>query len=195
MYYSPAYTVASHKQKEEIMKADSGASRTYLKEAHKDFLKKHQSLRHGPAATLPDGTQINATSQGNLPLHTSLDIQALVYPHLTNESLLSIGQLCNQGCIAIFEKEHLYIMKNGKLILKGVRNLQDGLWDVPFQENKIDTINYIINKDQSKTDLAQYLHACAFSPVISTFQDCIKKGNFISWPGIDNISFKNSSRL
>jgi hypothetical protein len=26
--------------------------------------------------------------------------------------------------------------------------------------------------------------------VISTFQDCIKKGNFISWPGIDDINFK-----
>ena len=195
MYYSPAYTVAPNKQKCEIMKADSGASRTYLKGTHAQFLNNHQTLRHGPAATLPDGSQINATAQGNLPLHSSLNIEALVYPHLTNESLLSIGQLCNQGCIAIFEKEHLYIMKNGKLILKGMRNLKDGLWDVPFQEHKIDNINYIINKEQSKTDLAKYLHACVFSPVISTFQDCIKKGNFISWPDIDNINFKNSSRL
>jgi hypothetical protein len=172
------------------MKADSGASRTYLKGTHAKFLQNHKKLQHGPTATLPDGSQINTTAQGNLPLHSSLNIEGFVYPHLPNESLLSIGQLCNQGCIAIFEKEHFYIMKNGKLILKGRRNFKDGLWDVPFEKHKIDTINYIINKDQSKTELAKYLHACAFSPVISTLQDCITKGNFITWPGIDNINFK-----
>ena len=56
MYYSPAYTVASHKEKREIMKADSGASKTYLKEDHKDFLQNHRTLKHGPTATLPDGS-------------------------------------------------------------------------------------------------------------------------------------------
>ena len=34
------------------------------------------------------------------------------------------------------------------------------------------------------------MHACAFASVISTFETCIKKGNFISWPGIENINFK-----
>ena len=38
-------------------------------------------------------------------------------------------------------------------------------------------------------ELAQYLHACAFSPVISTFQKCINKGNFLSWPGIEKLNF------
>ena len=51
-------------------------------------------------------------------------------------------------------------------------------------------MNYIISQDKDKTELAQYLHGCVFSPVISTFQKCIKKGNFISWPGIDNLNFK-----
>ena len=38
----------------------------------------------------------------------------------------------------------------------------------------------------------QYFHGCAFSPVISTFQECIRKGNFISWPGIDDLNFKKT---
>ena len=41
-----------------------------------------------------------------------------------------------------------------------------------------------------KRDLAQYLYGCAFSPVISTFQQCINKGNCITWPGIDNLNLK-----
>ena len=41
-----------------------------------------------------------------------------------------------------------------------------------------------------KTDLAQYFHGCAFSPVISTFQEYIRKDDFILWLGIDDPNFK-----
>ena len=50
-------------------------------------------------------------------------------------------------------------------------------------------LNSIVNKAQSKSDLAKYLHGCAFSPVISTFKTAIGKGNFVTWPGIDSINF------
>ena len=52
-------------------------------------------------------------------------------------------------------------------------------------------VNYIITQDKSKTEFAQYLHSCAFSPAISTFQKIINKGNVITWPGIDTSNFKN----
>ena len=38
-------------------------------------------------------------------------------------------------------------------------------------------------------DLAEYLHATAFSPVLSTFQTAIARGNFLTWPGINNLTF------
>ena len=41
------------------------------------------------------------------------------------------------------------IVKNGEIILKGLWNLGDGLWDIPFKEQNIDKINYIINRDKS----------------------------------------------
>lgn len=119
-----------------------------------------------------------------------LTSKRLVYPHLHNESLLSIGQLCDEGCIAIFDKHNLSILKNGKILLSGKRNWSDGLWDVPFTTTGSQKINYIISRDRNKTELAQYLHGCAFSPVISTFQQCINNGNFITWPGIDDLNFK-----
>ena len=174
----------------DIMKADTGASRTYLKSEHEKYLLNTKILTHGPTATLPNNEQIKASTQGILPLHSAVRPTALIYPALQNESLLSIGQLCDHGCIAIFDKNKLHIVKDGKLVLSGLRNLNDGLWDVPFKNNDIQSINYIISKEKSKTELAQYLHACAFSPVVSTFQQCIKKGNFITWPGIDDINFK-----
>ena len=38
--------------------------------------------------------------------------------------------------------------------------------------------------------MAYLLPSCAFSPTISTFQKCIQNGNFMSWPGIEDLNFK-----
>ena len=58
-------------------------------------------------------------------------------PKLTNSSLLSIGQLRDDNCAAFFRKHDLHVFKNNKLVLNGVRNYFDGLWDVllPQHEN------------------------------------------------------------
>ena len=50
-------------------------------------------------------------------------------------------------------------------------------------------LNVIIQTDKTKYELAEYLHKCSFSPERSTFQRAIKKGDFLSWPGIDSINF------
>ena len=122
------------------MKADSGASKTYLQPKHAIYLTSQKVMKNGPRATLPDGSQIQAVAGGQLDLSKNLSTPALIYPQLTSESLLSIGQLCDHGCIAIFTKTLLLIFKNGKLTLSGKRNLRDGLWDVPFEQNKIDLL-------------------------------------------------------
>ena len=103
---------------------------------------------------------------------------SLVFPKLQSKSLLSIGQICDDGCVAIFDDKSLKIYdgsikdlqkKVNQLdpVLEGYRNNRDGLYDVPFPQQKM---KYIIQKDKSKLELAQYLHTCAFSPKISTFQ-------------------------
>ena len=38
--------------------------------------------------------------------------------------------------------------------------------------------------------LMQYLHGCAYSPSISTFQGNIDRGNFIAWPCMESLNFK-----
>jgi hypothetical protein len=46
-------------------------------------------------------------------------------------------------------------------------------------------VNAILNIDKrSKSDLARYLHACAYSPTKSTFLKAICSGHFTSWPGL-----------
>ena len=70
-----------------------------------------QALKNGPKATLPNNTKIQAPLQVKLPLHSEVSPKAIVYPNLNNKSLLSIGKLCNEGCIAVFDKKTLCIKK------------------------------------------------------------------------------------
>ena len=102
---------------------------------------------------MPDNTQIKVSTKHFLPLNDDLMPEALVYPSLNNESLLSIGQLCNNGCVAIFDKYKLYIIQNGKLVLSGTRNFDDGLWNVPFKKKDINNIYYIMSRDKNKKTL------------------------------------------
>ena len=167
----------------DCLKADTGASGTFLKEEHAKYLHNACPAITGPKVHLPNNTILRPSHHGVLSLHDSLanpNLNAYVLPGMTNESLLSIGQLCDQGCKAIFTKDKLLINQGNTTILQGTRNPHDGLWDIPFKQNHNLQLNYIVTKDKTKFELAQYLHACAFSPSISTFLTAIKNANFIS---------------
>ena len=104
------------------LKTDTGASKHFVKEVHKKYLDATIKLQNGSRAMLPNKQNITASHQGKLPLKFGLSdkaIKALIYPKITNESLLSIGQLCDDGCLAIFSKKHLHVFTDLELILKG----------------------------------------------------------------------------
>ena len=115
----------------------------YLQTKHEQYLMHPKYLQNGPMATLSDNSTIQAPIQGTLHLYPSIQCKYLVYPGLNNESLLSIGQIYNEGCIAVFDKKLLHIFKNKTLILSGEKNLIDGLWDVSFRKNNIHNMSYI----------------------------------------------------
>jgi hypothetical protein len=154
----------------------------------------------GPTVMLPNSTTIQATHAGQLPFHPSFSDKAKtahVLDDITNSSLISIGQLCHDDCIAVLDKKLIKIFKNQECILMGQRNTTDGLWDIiihpsndplPRPPAPQHQINAIIHKDTSKTQLAQYLYGCCGSPALSTWKKAIKNGNCLTWPGIDTLS-------
>ena len=175
-------------------KADSGASKTYIKPQHKYILDQRQTINNGPQVLVPNGSKLQTIETGFLPLHSILSTHARkanILEGLNNASLLSIGQLCDDDCVAIFDKRALHIIKNGILVLKGRRNWNDGLWDVDIKSSQSEqSLNYIVWKDKTKMELAEYYHKCAFSPALSTFIQAIKNGHFLSWPGIERLNFE-----
>ena len=121
------------------MKADSDASGTYLMKNHANKLTNLQLTNDGPMVGTPTGLLIELDEKVNLPVQGLSDeaTNAHVFPALTSASLLSMGQLCDNDCTAIFTKNDLKIFKNEKLVIKGVCNNKDGLWDVRTLRSKL----------------------------------------------------------
>ena len=71
--------------------------------------------------TLPDNTTIRCTHSGTLDipnLSTKATI-AHVLPELSNTLLISLGQLADDGCLILLNKQILKVFKNFELILQG----------------------------------------------------------------------------
>ena len=167
-------------------KADSGASRHYVKESDQHVLT-NISSSSGPTVYLPNNNTMTSFKAGSLPLPAILSSSATkahIFRDLQSASLVSLGQLCDDNCNIILDKNTIQVFKDNTLIITGTRNPQDGLWDIPLQP-PVQKLNVILRKDKTKQELANYLHACCFSPTISTFVRAIRNGNFITWPGLD----------
>ena len=93
------------------MKVDSGASKTYFKKEHQRYLKQLVTLLFGPQAIFPNNERIRATEEKDLNLHPKINLKALVYPKPNNESLLVIGQLCDEGCIDVSRKNLKHLQR------------------------------------------------------------------------------------
>ena len=116
--------------------ADSGASGHYLTLRHTTQLPTWPA-KFPITVKLPDGTRIQNTNECYLPIpdipHDSIITR--IFPQLQTASLLSLGQLCNAGCDATFNKDTLAVYLRGKKILKGSRNYVTKMWEVNFPPN------------------------------------------------------------
>ena len=121
-----------------------------------------------------------------------------VFPSLASGSLLSVGQLCDVGCYAVFHKHFVKIFYNNHLILSGSRtDKTNGLWSIaptpsphPGSElcNNISTndIPYVCNvltPHNNMTEKIKFLQASMGYPTKSTIFIAVKKSNLASYPG------------
>ena len=117
-----------------ICKADTGATSNYFTTNDAHILKNTEKIIHGPRVNLPNGTILQAHLRGNIPMSennlSETARRAHVFNGLNNASLISIGRLCDDNCIAVFDRKELNIYKNNKKVIQGTRNYRDGLWDI-----------------------------------------------------------------
>lgn len=109
-------------------KGDCTASHHYVRPSDVNVLTNVRKYA-GQSVTLPDGDKIAPSHQGELPVQgLSQEARtATVLPRLKSSTLLSLGQLCDDGCSILLTKTHLYGTKDKRVILAGTRNHTDGL--------------------------------------------------------------------
>jgi hypothetical protein len=129
---------------------------------------------------MPNGTTIQSSQTCNLLL-TDLPHQARqvhILPGLVHNSLILVGQLCNNECSVTFTQDYVS------------RDPKSRLWRVNLKQNmttKVAQYKHAHDNNNQK-DLINYLHAACFSPVKSTWIKAIKNGIFLSWPGLNEHS-------
>ena len=80
---------------------------------------------YGPHVKVANGDVIAPTSQAKMQVSSEISDEVqhvFMFNDLATGSLLSIGKLCHDNCIALFSKYHLKFLKNNKVIIEGKQN-------------------------------------------------------------------------
>ena len=99
---------------------------------------------------------------------------------------MSLCQLSDDDCITILNKNEINILKVKALILKGHVYKKDGLWDISISRPVRNRAIAIITRDNTKTELIQYIHRLCFNPTPRTFLKVTKNGKFLTFSGLNN---------
>ena len=171
------------------------------------FVQKPQHLSHdGPifnvqqtaipiSVTLPDDGTMTNTHEATLRLPgvSPSASKACVFNNMAS-SLPSIGQLCDDGCVATFDEDSAVIAKDNTVILQGKRDPSTKLWMADLNcsptmsplpgPNVIQCAANAAIAQETVPERAAFLHWCAGSPQLSTWCKAIDAGFYRSWPGL-----------
>jgi hypothetical protein len=107
---------------------------------------------------------------------------------MDNHSLLSVGQLWDEGYIVTFQQDTVTICNsdNSKL-LSGPRDATTGLWRINLKQPNKTIPEPIANNVYELCNtgaLVHYLHNALFSPTKASMLQAVKDGYLITWPGL-----------
>jgi hypothetical protein len=118
---------------------------------------------------------------------------AHIFPAMENNSLLLVGQLCNEGYSVLFSIDEVTILNaTQKILMKGSRDLDTGLWRINLCQNKpscnmapkqaqIHSVNNVYSL-RNTGSLVNYLHKAMFSCTKYALIHAVKKGHLATWP-------------
>jgi hypothetical protein len=114
--------------------------------------------------------------------------KAHVFPGMANHSLLSVGQLYDEGYIVTFKNASVTVCNSQKFqILSGPRDLDTGLWRINLRQDNQQIHQPVANNVYELRNtgaLVHYLQKALFSPTKSALLQAVKDGHLITWPGL-----------
>jgi hypothetical protein len=137
---------------------------------------------------MPNGTTIQSSHTCDLLLayFPPQARKAHILPGLVHNSLILVGQFCDNGCNVTSTQEQVTVLRDRKCVMHRSRDPRSRLWRVDLKQ-KFETKHVQCNHAHDNINqkyLINYLHAACFSPVKSTWIKAIKNGHFTPWPGL-----------
>ncbi|GKY94061.1 hypothetical protein MPSEU_000372700 [Mayamaea pseudoterrestris] len=112
------------------------------------------------------------------------------------QSLISIRQLCDDGCSTLFTDTAVTVTKGDKVILAGTPSTDTKLWTVNMQRptgSPAASVNYALNMYQplnTVADRVAYVSACLGYPTVSTLCKALDAGRLTTFPAITSAQVK-----
>jgi hypothetical protein len=128
------------------------------------------------------------TADLDIPELNAAASKAHVFPGVSNHSLLSVRQLCNEGYIVAFKNASFTVCNSQEFqILSCPWDLDTGLWRINLRQDNQHVHQAIANnvyEIRNTGALFHYLHKALFSPTKSALLQAVKEGHLITWPGL-----------
>jgi hypothetical protein len=139
------------------------------------------------------------TDELDIPELNATSSKAHVSPGMANYSLLSVGQLWDEGYIVTFKQASVTICNSEKSqILNGPRDLDTGLWRINLKQtnNHIpEPIENHVYELRNTGALVHYLHKALFSPTKSAMLQAVNDGHLVTWPGLTEDAINKHLKL
>jgi hypothetical protein len=139
------------------------------------------------------------TADLDIPGLNATASKAHVFPGMAHHSLLSVGQLWDEGYIVTFKQNTVTICNSESTkLLSGPRDETTGLWQINLkQTNKHipDPISNSVYELCNTGSLVHYLHKALFSPTKAAMLQAVKDGHLITWPGLTEDAINKHLKL
>lgn len=157
------------------------------------------NITNGPRlnVVLPDDSETISTKQGNLQIKLPTKATTAHIVQSFKRNLVAIPQVVDAGYHALFTRNIVLIINDEtrKVEWRGIRNNENGLWELPLQQikedNKIMSNNIKTTASNNLFEHIQFLYQACGSPVKSTWIKAINNNHFKSWP---NLTVKNVNK-
>ena len=173
---------------------DTAATDQYLHPSDFSHCSHVAHTTSGPTIQLANGHTIKPAFSATLKISSKLSSRSQsshVFNEVTTSSLISMGQLYDDDCVAIFNKYDVKILKHNQVIINELQDRTNGLCNIPLgpcpptQQSPTlshpNQANGILHQDIAKRELAKYFYSAAFRTVKSTFIATINNGYLTSW--------------
>jgi hypothetical protein len=134
---------------------------------------------------------MTSTHEGNLDIPTLPEAatHTHVVPELQTHSLISLGQLCDNGCTARINKDIINVDYEGSVVITGKRSEETTLWHMDYipQTTKDKLFPYyagVAVGTYTTANIIAFFHAAMFSPAIDTLYKALQNGYITGIPGV-----------